>query len=153
MITQTLFVLLGFFSIGALNGIFGSTSFYVLPLLFSVIFFYLSVKKNTTFWIAFLLGICLAVDFTSGNRSGLVVLFGAILVAMSYVNPQILRFTTPLAQVIIGLLILTFLYAFLPFGIHGTVHRFIILIPIFFISSLYSAIVYRGVTDTSYEII
>jgi hypothetical protein len=153
MIGQIGIGVLGFLSIGLLNGILGGGAFYGIALIAGILFLRLIVRHHHPLLVSFLIGFCLALDFTSTTRSGLGMLFGACVLGLSYGIPPMLRFTTPLAQVIVGLFLMVILYSFLPFGFAGVLRRLLLLIPVFLGLAAYSWITFRGISDTSYEII
>jgi|GEM_PF-6503545 len=151
MLGQAAFALLGFLGVAVSNGLFGEFSFYINAALLGLLFFALIMRQRTVVASCLLFGFILGLDLTSTVRSGSLVLFGACIILLAYYLPRLLRFTTPLMQGIVGLLIVIILYPLFSFGHSGFFHRLLLLIPLFFILSGGIVVLFRGSTEPIHD--
>jgi len=148
---QAVFALLGFLGVAVSNGIFGEFSFYINAAICGLLFFTLMMRQNIVIASSLLFGFVLGLDLIGTARAGSLLLFGACILTLALYLPKILRFTTPLMQGIVGLLIVIFLYPIFSFGFSGLLHRLLLLLPLFFILSLGIAVLYRGSTEPIHD--
>jgi hypothetical protein len=153
MITQVSLLIAGFVSVATIEGLFGSTAFYILAFTCEVLFFYLSLGERMRIYTTFFIGFVLGLEEFSTAHAGLGLLFGGISLLLAYFLPRFLRFTTPVMQSIVGLLMVLALYTLLLFGFAHFFHRFLLLLPIFFIAAAFAASMHSGRIDASYETI